>query len=223
MEDNGLKKIIDYEIPLDLYNQFNDLNTNIDDINAKGFTAINDSKISAKLTLGYLQIMDFLIENGTYLLNFENKYAGNGSILVCKFSKDGSLLWNKKLPKEQLRPESNLHQNSYSFVNRNGFYYYFLIDNAKNLNLDSKHSPEKVRALSGGQLLCYKINAKDGETVKIPIMDLNKVSITAKPKALKQSFFTEISKAQYSSTLGCLFFESYLQKEGNALFKLKIE
>ena len=61
MEDNGLKKIIDYEIPLDLYNQFNDLNTNIDDINAKGFTAINDSKISAKLTLGYLQIMDFLM------------------------------------------------------------------------------------------------------------------------------------------------------------------
>ena len=104
-----------------------------------------------------------------------------GNIVITKLDANGSLVWNKKVTKNQA-----VLGNAISLINTCGFYfvkgekdYYMLfVDNAKNAKLNLKSPALPHKAGFGGYLMAYKVSDIDGEVQKHLICDLTSIKGT---------------------------------------------
>lgn len=96
------------------------------------------------------------------------------SIIACKISEKGDMLWMKKLPKYQ---EGNgLGGLSYSLLFDDNNYYFVYLDNIKNLNLGLNETPEKHVDGRGGYLTAYKVDVSTGDVEKSSIFNTAEVN-----------------------------------------------
>ncbi len=129
-------------------------------------------------------------------------------ILATRIAADGSLLWMKRLPKEQ-RGGAAVGGMSYKLIRTNNSFYFLYLDNLKNLNLPADQDPETHVDGQGGFLTSYKIDDITGKVTKLSIFDMRDVGgievFQFSPRRLFQSapgeFMTEVYKKKKEDIL----------------------
>ncbi|MEX2588640.1 MAG: hypothetical protein WD334_00455, partial [Chitinophagales bacterium] len=106
-------------------------------------------------------------------------------IIAMKIDANNKMAWVNKIPKRQ---RGNVQWQSMSFecFPINDDYYYFYIDNAKNLRLQPDKTPATHMDGAGGYLTLVKIDGETGELEKDHFFDLKKHKINLYPSRIDQ-------------------------------------
>ena len=123
----------------------------------------------------------------TYTYKCGNSYCTSytyyyDDIIVLKADKNGKTLWCSKIPKRQMG--SGSADLSYHFHQFNGEYYFFYLDNIKNLNLSLTELPNVHQSGRGGYLTSVKIDAT-GKMTKKSIFDIKDEKIHLFPRSFE--------------------------------------
>lgn len=86
-------------------------------------------------------------------------------IFAQRISKNGELLWTKKIPKAQIGGSPTGF--SFRVTKHNDNYYFLFMDNAKNANLSTSQAPAAFGGGYGGVLSCVKLNAEGQMSKKV--------------------------------------------------------
>ncbi|MBS1637782.1 MAG: hypothetical protein JST26_17840 [Bacteroidetes bacterium] len=100
-------------------------------------------------------------------------------IIVLKADKDGKTQWCCKIPKSQVgKGTADL---SFHFHKLRDEYYFFYLDNIKNINLPLDQRPASHSSGMGGYLTCVKIDA-GGKMTKKSIFDTKEEKVRLRPQ-----------------------------------------
>ena len=163
------------EFPSDLINQFE--------------TEKQQKKNDKKEGKGKLGIRDLVLrevienEDGSTLVIGEQYYMKKqqrgtstvtyfyyADVVVTKFTKNGDVLWMKKLPKTQRGLKGRGGQ-SIKYAKKGENIYIMYLDNVKNLSLGKDEAPKIHMDGKGGFLTAYKVDDETGDIEKLSILD----------------------------------------------------
>lgn len=99
-------------------------------------------------------------------------------IYVLKIDNAGRTQWCRKIPKQQSTGYNSI---SHHFHPYNGEYYFFYLDNIKNLDLSLTESPAWFNGGKGSYLTCVKIDA-NGKMIKKSIFDPREEEVHIYPR-----------------------------------------
>ncbi len=102
-----------------------------------------------------------------------------GDIFVMKIGPDGNMAWVQKIPKNQQGAQGRRGM-SFKYFWSGGNYYFFYLDNIKNLNLPSTVVPAVHMDGAGGFLTVCKID-QDGKLTKGSLMNLKEEELQIWP------------------------------------------
>lgn len=125
----------------------------------------------------------------TYTYYYEN-------IIAMEVDPSGNIAWVNKIPKKQ-QGKSKWRSMSFEFFNLNGDYYYFYIDNVKNLRLQPDQTPATHIDGAGGYLTLVKIDGETGKLEKDHFFDLKKHKINLYPSRIDQISSTSLIARPY--------------------------
>jgi hypothetical protein len=169
----------DIEFPLELINQYESQRTQ-DKNKARELTGkagINDLKIveavlhadGSTTVIGEQQFIRMELVATSQMPVF---YYGD--VIATKFTKEGKVLWQKKMPKVQAGLAKG--GSSIKYIRNATNNYILYLDNIKNANLSASEAPEKHKDGTAGYLMVNKINEKTGELEKHPLFSLSNIN-----------------------------------------------
>ena len=103
-------------------------------------------------------------------------------IYVLKADKNGKTQWCSKIPKSQVG--SSTADLSYHFHKYKGEYYFFYLDNIKNIDLPLTEKPVAHSSGRGGYLTCVKID-DNGKMTKKSIFDIKDEKVKIYPRSFE--------------------------------------
>jgi len=112
----------------------------------------------------------FLESVYNYMTKRNEIYYHYEDVVITKISKDGEIIWMKKLAKYQAGKLGKGGM-SIKYLENNGKHYILFLDNEKNLTLGLDEAPKKHADGKGGFLTAYKIDDEAGDVKKISILD----------------------------------------------------
>ncbi len=163
-----------FEFSIDLINQYQ----------TPGKQKKNSSKKSkGKLDYKHLGLQDIIItkDRGLILVSEMYRYniSGSGSsttythiyedIVVHKIGEDGSLIWVKKLPKDQFGKKSIYL--SFKYVKISDKHYFFFLDNIKNKTIEKDIRPVEYKGKKNGIFSAFIIDDDSGEVSKVQFLN----------------------------------------------------
>jgi hypothetical protein len=96
-------------------------------------------------------------------------------MLIAKINADGELAYWKKMPKNQIAPNTSSPYYrggmGYKLVQSSQYFYFIYLDNVKNVELAENKVPAKHQDGYGGFLTAYQVNKETGEIKKLSILD----------------------------------------------------
>ncbi len=171
---------IDIEFPLELINQYESERSKAknEKREEKGNAGISDLKI-VSLTVN---------EDGSTMLVGEQQFQrtqGYGSsqktyyfyqdVIATKFDKKGTVLWQKKLPKQQ-EGAAGKGGMGIKVIKGKKYDYILYLDNIKNAELSLDQPPARHVDGRGGYLTTYQIDDATGKIEKHPIVNVDDIN-----------------------------------------------
>ena len=220
-EINDAGKVINkskVEFPLDVIQQYrSDRQQNKDKKKEdKGKAGIEDLRIR-KVTIN---------DDGSIFILGEQMYtitksSSNGSsttqyfffdLLAATISKDGKIIWMKKLAKRQVG-SNRITGLGVKMTETADHHYFMFLDNVKNANIGIEDVPKKHAAGAGGYLTAYKVDKKTGEHTKLVFFDSRNIN----GKKIYQFEVTRIFDAEGQD----IVLEIYAKKKQDKLIKME--
>ena len=161
-------------------------------LNERQAEKLKKREAEGKAGVADLKLVEFFAQaDGSFILIGEQKYVRNefymtgttnvmhlSNIIATKVSKDGEVIWMKKLPKNQAAPVGDRipqyfeGQLGIKYVEGNGSHYILFVDNPKNENLAENKVPAAHKNGMGGYLSAFKIDDESGDWERHTITNL---------------------------------------------------
>lgn len=154
-----------------------------------------DDPVSEVGIQGIKMIDFYFLEDGNYVIIGEEQYVVEttygsktssgevcfGDIIVAKMSKDGEIIWLKRLPKNQVKQNKITSSENigtkYFHIKEN--LYFLFVDNAKNATKKLNQEADKYKAGKSGILTAYKVNDQTGNVDKHLILNTKEIGGTS--------------------------------------------
>ncbi len=170
----------EYEFPIDFIKQY---------LSERQAGKSDKRESAGKAGIADLSMVEFHIDDeGNAIILGERQWAKKemvgtqtkvvwhyANMVMAKISKDGTLLWMKKLPKNQAGT-AGIGQMSLMYAEGEDAHYMLFVDNPKNADISIKEVPEYHKDGRGGFLTAFKIDDKTGEFERHTIFDLKEVN-----------------------------------------------
>jgi hypothetical protein len=215
-----------YEFPVELINQYE----------SKRNQKQNEKKeAKGKLGIEFLnQVQCTLEPDGGITIVGEQQYIFRGTgnpgvansgaspvtyycyedLYMFRFNKDGTLMWNKKLPKQQNGIGRIKGDMSIRYIKGKGIHYLLFADHPSNARLSANQIPVTHVDDNGGILTAYKVNDATGDIEKHLLFDLKSLN----GKEIFQFFPSRI----FNGSEGVFFTEVYLKNKEDNMIRIKL-
>ncbi len=161
-------------------------------LNERQQKKLNEREEKGNAGIPDLKMLEFYTQkDGSYIIVGEQQYMRSElygpstsniyhymSVIICKISPDGDLLWIEKIGKNQFAPKGDLYngfykgQMSIKYIRGNSKHYILYVDNPKNAALQTNQVPERHKSGSGGFITAVEILDADGEFSRHTIAEL---------------------------------------------------
>lgn len=214
------------EFPLELIQQYN---------TDREQEKIKSRDEAGKAGIADLKMLEFTAQaDGSYIIIGEQQYIRNemvmtstanvnhfGHVVITKINSDGTVAWNKKLPKNQAGVTGDSYlpyfegQMSIKYVEGNGAHYILMVDNPKNADLALNKPPLEHKNGAGGYLTAFKVKDSDGSVERHTIAELENMD-GVKAYQFKVTRITGVADNTF-------LLEVYKKDKEDAMIKLELK
>lgn len=175
-----------------------------------------------------LQMKEFRInEDGSMIIVGERAYARNEfmgpkqqmvwhyrNVVMTKLDAEGSILWQKKLPKSQAgtRGQGGM---GIKYISGNGSHYVLFLDNIKNKSLPVGRAPVDHKDGMGGFLMAMKVNDATGDVERHALFDVRNIKGGIQAHQFATSRIFDISDTG-------MMLETYIKGKKDVMLKLEL-
>lgn len=128
-----------------------------------------DSKNKSSLIISEQQLIE-VITTYSRTGKHENYHYYYNDIILTKLDSSGSVVWMRKLPKEQFGYKG-VGTMSYKFLETNNYYYILFFDDVDNKNIINEYKLATYTDSKNAVLCAFQVSKENGNTKKITILD----------------------------------------------------